>query len=184
MTMNSYQAMWIAALALTLLAGWTDWRKRKIPNWLTVSGFFLGVAMNFVLWGWRNTNWHGGKASMEGAALGLAVFLPFVLLRALGAGDWKLMGAVGAIFGPALLVLIIFGSIFVAGIMAVIEVVRSRRIKETAKNLAVLVHGFFTFGVRSRPDITLDNPGLMKIPFGVAVAMATVICYGAALWRS
>src|SRR6185437_11565740 len=97
------------------------------------SGFLLGVIMNFVLWGWRNTNWHGGKASLEGAALGLAVFLPFVLLRALGAGDWKLMGAVGAVMGPALLLLVIFGSVFVAGIMSVVEVVRSRRIKETAK---------------------------------------------------
>lgn len=181
--MNPYQLMWITALALTLLAGYADWRTRKIPNWLTVSGFLAGLIMNFVLWGWHNTNWHGGKASLEGAALGLIVFLPFVLLRALGAGDWKLMGAVGAIFGPALLVLIIFGSIFVAGIMAVVEVIRSRRIKETAKNLVVLVQGFVTFGVRSRSDITIDNPGLMKIPFGVAVAMATLICYCAALWR-
>ena len=181
--MNSYQVMWIAALALTLLAGWTDWRARKIPNWLTVSGLLLGLAVNFVLWGWRNTNWHGGKASLEGAALGLAVFLPFVLLRALGAGDWKLMGAVGATLGPVLLLFVIFGSVLVAGVMSVVEVVRSRRIKETAKNLVVLVHGFMTFGVRSGPNITIDNPGLMKVPFGVAVAIATVICYGAALWR-
>lgn len=181
--MNPYQVMWIAALALALLAGWTDWRTRKIPNWLTVSGLLLGVTMNFVLWGWRNTNWHGGKASLEGAALGLILFLPFVLLRGLGAGDWKLMGAVGAMLGPVLLIFVIFGSVFVAGIMAIVEVIRSRRIKETAKNLVVLVQGFFIFGVRNRPDITIDNPGLMKVPFGVAVAMATVICYCAALWR-
>jgi prepilin peptidase CpaA len=181
--MNAYQVMWIAALALTLLAGWTDWRSRKIPNWLTVSGFFLGFAVNLVLWGWRNTNWHGGKASLEGAALALILFLPFVLLRGLGAGDWKLMGAVGAMLGPVLLIFVIFGSVFVAGIMAIAEVIRSRRIKETAKNLVVLVQGLLTFGVRNRPDITIDNPGLMKVPFGVAVALATMICYCAALWR-
>ena len=181
--MNPYQVMWIATLALTLLAGWTDWRTRKIPNWLTVAGFLLGVTVNFVLWGWRNTNWHGGKASLEGAALGLVVFLPFVLLRGLGAGDWKLMGAVGAMLGPVLLLFVIFGSVLVAGVMSVVEVVRRRRIKETAKNLFVLVQGALTFGVASRPGISLDNPGLMKIPFGVAVAVATVICYGAALWR-
>jgi len=181
--MNAFQIMWFAAQALTLLAGWTDWRTRKIPNWLTVSGLLLGVAVNFVLWGWRNTNWHGGKASLEGVALGLVVFLPFVLLRALGAGDWKLMGAVGAVLGPVLLLFVIFGSVFVAGIMSIVEVVRSRRIKETAKNLIVLVHGFMTFGVRNRPDITIDNPGLMKVPFGVAVAAATLICYCAALYK-
>jgi prepilin peptidase CpaA len=181
--MNAYQVMWIATLALALLAGWTDWRARKIPNWLTVSGFFVGFTVNLVLWGWRNANWHGGKASLEGAALGLILFLPFVLLRALGAGDWKLMGAVGAMLGPLSLVLVIFGSFLVAGIMAIVEVLRSGRIKETAKNLLVLVHGLVVFGVKDRPDMTLDNPAAMKVPFGVAVAMATVICYCAALWR-
>jgi prepilin peptidase CpaA len=181
--MSAYQMMWIAALALTLLAGWADWRSRKIPNWLTVSGFFLGFTVNFALWGWHNSNWHGGKASLEGAALALILFLPFVLLRALGAGDWKLMGAVGAMLGPVLLPLVIFGSVLVAGIMAIVEVMRHGRIKETAKNLVVLVHGFLVFGAPKRRHITLDNPGLMKVPFGVAVALATVICYCAALWR-
>ena len=180
--MNPYQTMWISTLALALVAGWTDWRSRKIPNWLTVTGFFAGFTMNIVLWGWYNTNWHGGKASLEGAGLALVLFLPFVLLRGLGAGDWKLMGAVGAFAGPVLLLFIIVGSVFVAGIMAVVEVLRQRRIKETARNLVILVQGFFAFGLRNRPDITIDNPGLMKVPFGVAVAMATGICYCAALW--
>ncbi|HEV2616968.1 MAG TPA: prepilin peptidase [Candidatus Acidoferrales bacterium] len=180
--MNPYQTMWISTLALALVAGWTDWRSRKIPNWLTVTGFFAGFTMNIVLWGWHNTNWHGGKASLEGAGLALVLFLPFVLLRGLGAGDWKLMGAVGAFAGPVLLLFIIVGSVFVAGIMAMVEVLRQRRIKETARNLVILVQGFFAFGLRNRPDITIDNPGLMKVPFGVAVAMATGICYCAALW--
>jgi prepilin peptidase CpaA len=181
--MSPYQIMWIATLALTLLAGWNDWRSRKIPNWLTVSGFFLGITMNWILWGWHGSNFHGGKASLEGAGLALVLFLPLVLLRGLGAGDWKLMGAVGALLGPILLLFVIFGSIFVAGIMAIVEVIRSRRIKATARNLVVLVQGFLAFGMRGRPAITIDNPGLLKVPFGVAVAMATAICYCAALWR-
>src|SRR5579859_914549 len=127
--MNPFQVIWISTLALTLLAGWTDWRSRKIPNWLTVSGFLLGIAVNSVLWGWHNTNGHGAKASLEGAGLALILLLPFVLLRALGAGDWKLMGAVGAFLGPILLLLVLLGSIFVAGLMAIVEVIRSRRVR-------------------------------------------------------
>ena len=41
----------------------------------------------------------------------------------------------------------------------------------------VLVQGFLTFGLRAHPEISLDNPGLLKLPFGVAVAIATVICF-------
>jgi hypothetical protein len=40
-----------------------------------------------------------------------------------------------------------------------------------------LVQGFFVFGLQANPEISLDNPGLMKIPFGVAVAIAAVICF-------
>ena len=44
--------------------------------------------------------WSGLKTSLLGAGLGLLVLLPFVIVRALGAGDWKLAGALGAIVGP------------------------------------------------------------------------------------
>ena len=70
------------AVLLAMAAGWTDLRSRRIPNWLTVPGLAIGIAVNTVLGGWS-----GLKASLLGAALGLGLLLPFVLLRALGAGD-------------------------------------------------------------------------------------------------
>ncbi|MGA7908757.1 MAG: A24 family peptidase, partial [Candidatus Sulfotelmatobacter sp.] len=81
----------VLAVALALIAGWTDWRSRRIPNWLTVPGLLLGVAANGLAAGWP-----GVKSSLLGVGLGLLLLLPFVLLRSLGAGDWKLAGAVGA----------------------------------------------------------------------------------------
>jgi hypothetical protein len=41
----------------------------------------------------------------------------------------------------------------------------------------VLIKGFATFGLRPNREISLDNPALMKLPFGVAVAAATLTCY-------
>jgi hypothetical protein len=46
----------------------------------------------------------------------------------------------------------------------------------------VLVRGFFSFGLRANPKISLDNPVLLKVPFGVAVAVSTLICFCAAWW--
>ena len=83
--MNTHQVMWILAVILVLIAGWVDWRTRRIPNWLTVSGFLFGIAANSLLAGWQ-----GAKSSVEGAGLALLLLLPLVLLRAFGAGDWKL----------------------------------------------------------------------------------------------
>lgn len=166
------QIIWMGALALTLVAGWTDLRTRRIPNWLTVPAMIAGVAANSMLMGW-----HGTKLALEGAGLGLGLLLPLVLMRALGAGDWKLMGAAGAILGPARFLVVLLASILIAGVMAVFEIVRQGKVKQTAINLAILVQGFFIFGLRPNPRISLDNPGLLKVPFGAAVAVATVTCY-------
>ena len=169
--------IWTLALALTLSAAVLDWRSRRIPNWLTVPGLLLGVTVNVVLFGW-----HGALVSLEGAGLALVILLPLVLLRALGAGDWKLMGAVGALLGPVLFLFVLLGSILAAGFMAVIITAVYGRVPETLRNLWVLVRGFISFGLRAHPQISLDNANLMKLPFGVAVAAATVICFCAARW--
>src|ERR1043166_2446284 len=118
-----------AALGLAVLlagwAGWLDWRSRRIPNWLTVPALLLGIAVNAIAGGVA-----GGEAGLLGAGLGLALLLPFVLLRGLGAGDWKLMGALGAFLGPGRLLVVLFGTILIAGLMAVVEMVRRRRVKQ------------------------------------------------------
>jgi prepilin peptidase CpaA len=173
--MNGNQTMWIFALGVTALAGLVDFRTRKIPNWLTVPGLFLGIALQTFLGGW-----HGTLRALEGAGLALVLLLPLVLLRAFGAGDWKLMAVVGAFLGPILCLFVLFGSIFISGLMAVVTVLLSGRAAATLRNLMVLVRGFLSFGLRAHPEISLDNPGLMKLPFGVAVAVATVVCFLAA----
>ena len=89
------------------------------------------------------------KTSLEGAGLALLVLLPLVLLRALGAGDWKLIGTVGAFLGPALFPFVLVASVFVAGLMAIVQMVRTRRVIETLSNLAVLVQGFLSLRIKS-----------------------------------
>jgi prepilin peptidase CpaA len=175
--MNAQQTIWMFAVGVTLIAGFVDFRTHKIPNWLTVPAFILGVGLHTVLAGWP-----GAKASLEGTGLALVLLLPLVLLRALGAGDWKLMAAVGALLGPILFLFVLFGSVLASGLMAAVEMMRTQRVKETFSNLVVLVRGFFSFGLRAHPEISLDNPRLLKLPFGVAVAVSTLVCFCVALW--
>jgi len=166
----------LASLALVFAtwAGWLDWRLRRIPNWLTVPALGVGITANSIAKGWPGT-----KASLEGAGLGLALLLPFVLLRGLGAGDWKLMGALGGLLGPWPLVVVLLGTVFIAGLMAVVQVIRYGRIKETLHHVGILFVILITFGVwGQRHNLTLDNPGLMKLPFGVAAAVSTVLFFG------
>jgi prepilin peptidase CpaA len=175
LAMMAQQTVWFFTLAFTLYAGWIDWRTQRIPNWLTVPGLCIGITANAAFGGW-----HGVVLALEGAGLALGLLLPLVLMRALGAGDWKLMGAVGALLGPRPFLFVLMVAILVAGAMGVEQVIRAQRVLVTLRNMWVLVQGFFTFGFRANPDVSLDNPALMKVPFGVAVAIAAVICYVAA----
>ncbi len=170
----------VLALAVAIWAGWLDWHSRRIPNWLTVPALATGIAANTLAWGWP-----GAKAALEGAGLALALLLPLVLARGLGAGDWKLMGALGAFLGPSRLVVVLLGTVFIAGIMAVAQMVRSRRVIETLSNLWVLLLAIATFGIRGqRENLTLDNPGLMALPFGVAAALSMMLFFGAlSAWK-
>lgn len=154
-----------------MAAGWTDLRSRRIPNWLTVPGLAIGMAANTILGGWS-----GLKASLLGAALGLGLLLPFVLLRALGAGDWKLAGALGAFTGPAMLIDLLLASVFVAGVMAVALIIYRGRVLQTLRNIGHILVSLVTFRLPGS-RVSLDNPDSLKVPYGVALAL-TVMLYG------
>jgi prepilin peptidase CpaA len=164
------------AVILAVLAGWTDWRSRRIPNWLTVPGLLIGIAANTAIGGWA-----GLKASLLGAGLGLLLLLPFVFIRSLGAGDWKLAGALGAFVGPGILVDVLMGSIFVAGIMALGLVIYKGRVMETLRNIGRLLGSMVTLRMPGA-EVSLDNPQSLKIPYGVALALTTLL-YGVWSWK-
>jgi prepilin peptidase CpaA len=160
---------WIPALLLAAVAGVLDWRYRRIPNWLTVSGLAAGIAVNAILAGWL-----GLKTALLGALVGLALLLPFVLVRSLGAGDWKLAGALGASLGPRQLGAVLIGTILLAGIMAFVVVIWKGRLRQTLVNIAHLLAAFVS--LRLPPaEVSLDNPQSTRIPFGVAMAAAVLL---------
>ena len=161
---------------LATLAGVNDWRTRRIPNWLTVSGLLLGIAGNTVLHGWP-----GVRDALLGAGLGLLLLLPFVLLKSLGAGDWKLAGALGAFLGPQRLIAVLFAAILVAGVMALALIVWKRRVGRTLRNIGHLLAAVLSFHLPG-PELSLDNPDALKIPFGVAVAIAVILYTAGHVW--
>ncbi len=175
--MNSVTyTIWGLAIGVGLIGGWIDWRTHRLPNWLTVSGCSIGIAANSVYFGWA-----GMKASFFGAGIALGILLPVVLLRGLGAGDWKLMGALGAIVGREEIFHLLLATIAIAGFIALLQMIWQRRFLVTLRNMWELVRGFFVFGLKPHPEFSLDNAGATTLPFGVAAAAATLLCCGAVI---
>jgi prepilin peptidase CpaA len=110
------------ALSVASVAAVIDVRSRRIPNWLTFGTLVLGVVINAWLHGFS-----GALTAIAGAGLGAALLLPFYLLRAMGAGDVKLLAALGALLGPsALLSVAVYGALVGGAMSLSILLVRGR----------------------------------------------------------
>jgi len=161
--------IWILSAIFALTAGITDARWRRIPNWLTYSAVPIAILLHTL-----DGGWHGAKLSLLGTALGLGLLLPFVLIRSLGGGDWKLVGALGAFFGPTRLISVLIYTLLINGLMALVLVIWKRRLGKTLRNVAGMAGAFLRFHLPGA-DMTIDNPEATKVPFGVAAAIAVLI---------
>jgi len=72
-----------------------DFATHRMPNWLTLSIAVICLALQF----WFG-EWSGLLLAAAGLMVGLICFLPSHLFGAMGAGDVKLMAAVGTALGP------------------------------------------------------------------------------------
>jgi hypothetical protein len=76
---------------------------------------------------------------------------------------------------------LLLATIVLAGLIAVVQMIRQRRVFVTLRNMWELLRGFFVFGLKPNPEFSLDNAGASTLPFGVAAAAATLLCWGAVL---
>ena len=127
--------------------------------------------------------------SLLGAALGLGLLLPFVLVRSLGGGDWKLVGALGAFFGyettipffQQRLIVILLWTLVINGVMALCLVIWKGRARQTLRNIGRMLAAFFRVHLPPS-DLTIDNPEAIKVPFGVAAAVAVLLYTSSQPW--
>jgi prepilin peptidase CpaA len=65
---------------------------------------------------------------VAGAALGIGLLLPFYVLGAIGAGDVKLLGGIGAILGPQALISVAIYGALVGGLVSLVILARRGRL--------------------------------------------------------
>jgi hypothetical protein len=76
---------------------------------------------------------------------------------------------------------VLFAAVLVAGLMALILVLWKRRLGQTLRNIARMLAAVFSFHLPG-PEVSLDNPEALKVPFGVAAAIAVVLHTAGRFW--
>ena len=167
--MNRDLVLLSCALALTLGAAVIDVQQQRIPNWLTYPGIVTGIFLRSIFFGWK-----GLLAALAGCVFAGGVMFLFYLLRAMGAGDVKLLAAVGSLVGPQHAVEVLLATAVAGGLLALLVAFFKRQLIQTLRNVASVISFHFWSGLRSHPDLNLENPAAARMPYGLAIAVGTL----------
>jgi prepilin peptidase CpaA len=166
---------WRTGILMLLLAGAavSDYRIHRIPNWLVLSGALFGLIYNTALPPSPHANI---LFPLAGLGLGLMLFLPLYLVRAMGAGDVKLLAMVGAFLGPGDTFRAALATMIVGGVLSILFVLLRGTARRMFRNLGSLFHlGLLSVAGGPKPNLRIGTDvSAGKLPYGVAIAIGTI----------
>ena len=156
-------------LLMVSIAAVNDLATRRIPNRLLLAGLAGALFLHAL-------SAEPGAALLSasgGMLLGLAIFLPFYLVRGMAAGDVKMMAVVGFFTGPAEAFQIAIFTWCAGGVMALLLILLRGRVRLTLVNLGHLFSGLIGPRTTSSDNTLPQSAGSM--PYGLAIAAGTVV---------
>ena len=136
----------------TLAASATDLWKFKVYNILTLPLLLAGLCVSTVLGGWA-----GLGTSLLGAGLGFGFLVVFYAAGGVGAGDVKLLTAVGAWLGPELTYQVFIASALFGGLYALVLVLGQNGLPGMVVELMAAQHALLHPGSWRRPASTIGD---------------------------
>jgi len=146
-----------SVLVILTVALTSDLQSRRIPNALTVPALIVGCLAQAA-----NGGWSGLGLALLGIAVGAALTIVPFFVGALGAGDVKLMAALGAFFGPLAILVVSLAASLVAGVAAVVVAARAGQLRGAIADSRHALSGTVA-------------PSVGSLPYAVPVAIAVVV---------
>lgn len=160
----------VLLLATLVVAVYTDLRRGRIYNKITFGAAAAGLLLNTMARGAG-----GALASVEGWLLGAALFVVFFLLGVMGAGDVKLLAAVGALGGPSFVFHAFLFTGLAGGAIAILVLLLRRRVRYALAGVAFQLHNLLFFGQLPRPGDPKSSP--LRFPYGTAIAVGSFAAF-------
>ena len=172
----------IVLVVLLVLSVKYDVTERRIPNKLTFPVILWGIASAGIFSGFN-----GILFSISGFLVGLAVFfVPFVM-GGMGAGDVKLMAAVGSILGWKLTVYSALLTAIAGGIIVIGYTIYTGKFVGMIKNMGIhfikwilyviylATHSDHVYTKYKSVIVSKADEEKTYIPYGVAIAVGTLV---------
>ncbi|MBU0640809.1 MAG: A24 family peptidase [Planctomycetes bacterium] len=154
-----------------LYASWIDYAQRRVPNWLNATLAAAGLIAQSAFFGWTGLGW-----GCLGLLVGFAVLIIPWLMHGMGAGDVKLMAAIGAWLGPWLTLVSFAAGAIIGGVVAVIMIYTSGRAVHAYTNMQTIAtkmrHLNTAFGEFGGAKTFGDTSQLL--PYGVPLTAGTL----------
>lgn len=160
----------VIALAVGLVACVTDVQSRRIPNVLTFGAAGAALAVHAFGGGVD-----GALRAAGGWAVGTLLFLPFFALGGMGAGDVKLLAALGAWLGPREIFWVAIYASMAGGVLAVVVALAHGYLATAVKNLRNLLTYWALVGPRPVPGVTLEESKAPRLAYAIPIFAGTVV---------
>lgn len=156
---------------LLVIAAVIDYRTYKIPNWLTLAGMAFGLTYNAVF-----PFQVGFLSASGGLLLGFLIMLPLYVLRAMGAGDVKLMAMVGTFLGVAGTFYAAIFTFIVGGIAALAFALFNKALGRMLSNIKNITQNMAFSAIGGiRPDAQIEaSKSIGRLPYGVSISVGTI----------
>ena len=164
----------VSAVAIALVAVLWDVSTSRIPNKLTFTAAASALVFHVLAPGGA-----GFSHAALGLLVGLLVFFPVFALGAMGAGDVKLMAAVGAWLGAKSIISVALYGSFAGGLLALIVALRRNYLRQALRNIRMLLTYWWVEGVKPLPALTIESTDSLRMPYALAIAAGLVVT----LWQ-
>ena len=160
----------VAVLAVALGAAACDLKTRRIPNALTFGAAAVALAVHGTMNGWS-----GLLLAASGWVVGLTLFFPFFMLGGMGAGDVKLMAAMGAWLGPVGAAWTALYAAFAGGMMALMVTLAGGYTGTALRNVWTMLRFWRAAGVRPVEGLTLSSSAGPRLPYALPIAVGVMV---------
>jgi prepilin peptidase CpaA len=164
----------VVLLLSVLVAMVTDLRSRRIPNWLTLSTLLLGFALNALIA--YPSPGNGVWLSAKGFALAFGLNLVMYMLHFTGAGDVKLLAAIGGMVGCSDFLGIFVLTALLGGVLAMILMLVKGRVRQTLWNVAYMVGELMKWHAPhlTREQLDVGSSKALRLPGAVRICLGVV----------